>query len=231
MSFSEILFLTFLISIIFQINLSELIYKQEINNLPKIIHFAITYILLVINIFLLQEDFKCKTKINVKYFFVGFINGILFIAIYIFFNNFIFIKKINFLLIFQCFLLSIFVSYIEELIFRFFLFENLKSLKYSKIIVSYLYTQLHFSNSNLLELISLFMLGLILSEAYQINFSLSVGIHAGIIFCLSYIDMNNIFVNYLKPQSTLLGLILLIITFIIIKILKKHFTQYLRNKL
>lgn len=215
----EFLFLSLIISFTFKVSIYKLIYSPEINNLPKIIHFSLIYIFLIINIFFLEkEKFKIKTKINFKYLIKGFLYSLVFLLIYFVLNNFNIKNNLDYYILIQCFVLSIFIGYIEEIIFRFFLYENLKFIgSFSKIIVSYIYSQLHFSNFDLLGVISLFIFGLILIEIYQINFYLTVGVHSGIVFILSYIDIIRPFENYVKPQNSFIGFFLLVFWYLLVK--------------
>jgi len=151
LSIFEFLFFSFLISSYFEVKIYDLIYSSEINNLPKVLQFAFFYIFLVINIIYLQKkEFKEKITFNFKYLIKGFLYSFIFLTIYFLLSNFNFAIKNNTLncyILLQCFFLSIFIAFIEELIFRFFLYENLKFIgNFSKILVSYIYAQLHFQN-------------------------------------------------------------------------------------
>lgn len=239
---SQFVFIAITFIWILKINSDDLINDKVPQNI-KNIYFAFMYICLLFNLKLLSDqpyirilNLKYKIKNILKGLLIGFATiGLYYIALtYLGYFNFVY-NSFNFYLFIEITIISFFIAFLEEMIFRDFIFRELLK-KYSAnnsiIISAYIYAQLHFLRFNLhfyeiiIPLISLLIVGIILGKIYlSQNIFNSIGIHWGWIIYISYINQTQIFkVNHnilltggLYPPSGLFSCLTLLFVFLLMK--------------
>lgn len=197
----------------FDLKITDIL-NDEISQNVKNIYFILIYISILANLYFFSKESYIRiyqSINNFKYLFYGLFISLGFISSYYIFLYILGFYNFNLIinpdLIFKIAILSFLTAFIEEMIFRDYLFSKLserytvsKSIIYS----SYLYAQLHFLRFNLslieiiIPLLSLFFFGVTLSKIY-INKGIfySIGLHWGFIIFISYINQSNVF----KPIS------------------------------
>ena len=237
----QVLFIALIIIFLFNLEFIDIL-KDNVSQNIKNIYFSLVYLSLIFNLNLLSEKpFQrlLKNPVKIKMLFQGFIVGFASIVFYylaLTYQSYFLFTAINvdYLLFGQILVLSFIIALTEELIFRDFLLRELLK-KYSEnkslIISSYIYAQLHFLRFNLeiwqfiIPLISLFFIGLILSDGYlKKNIFYSIGIHWAWILIISYLNQTNILkinnISYLTggyyPPSGLFACIILFITVVVL---------------
>jgi membrane protease YdiL (CAAX protease family) len=242
----------------FSLKISDLTAQKNIPETAKLIYFISLYIFLLINLFLLDsKNFTNVFKISKKkiiFLFSGFlISSASLIVLYSLENTFNLINintfHIDSFLLIKCFILSLFVAIIEELVFRNFIFRKLftsYSLKTSLIASSYIYGQLHFLKFDLkpeqilIPLTGLFFIGMILAYSfYKFDIWLSIGLHMGWVILISYTNQSGSFIpdkthllltGGLYPIGGILGNLIVIILFFIFLIFSVKLSSYYKVK-
>ena len=184
--------------------------NDKISQNIKNIYFAFMYICLLVNLKLFSDKpYKRILNLENKLLNIskGLLIGLLSISTYYmvltYLGYFEFISdNLNSSLIFEILIISFFIAFLEEMIFRDFILRQLLkkySINYSLTISAYIYAQLHFLRFNLnfyqiiIPLISLLMVGIILGKTYlSKNIFNSIGIHWGWIIGISYINQTQI---------------------------------------
>lgn len=237
----EVIILALIIIYSFNLKLDD-IFNDKINQNIKNIYFSIIYICLLFNIYFFSKSSYIRLineKSKIKNLFTGLVISFIFINFYyliLYLSGFYNLDfKYDNTLFLQISIISLFTAFIEEMIFRDYLFNKINessSISKSILFGSYIYAQLHFLRFNLsfiqiiIPLLSLFFFGIILSKLY-LNKGLfyCIGIHWGFIIFISYINQTHIY----KPLNQLLitgglypptGLLACLILFIIANKLK-----------
>jgi membrane protease YdiL (CAAX protease family) len=240
-------FITLIVQIIiislilfFSFNLSiDNIINDKIEQNVKSIYFIFLYLLILINLYFFSSDTYLriyKSEEKIKHIILGFSIGTISIILYYYvltiFDFFsLDLSRFNLLLVFYSLILSFFISFIEELVFRDYIFNKFTKkygIEKSVIYSSYIYAQLHFLKFNLsfieilIPILSLFFFGVILSKFYiKKGIFFTIGIHWAYIFFISYINQtwiikpisNNFFTGALYPPNGLLACIILFLFF------------------
>lgn len=202
------------------------------------------------NLFIILSNSPKKVKNISELFFIGltFISSYYYIlTISGFFD--VNIKRIDFILIPQVLIISLFIAFIEELIFRYYIYNKLVARYnniYSILITSYLYSQSHFIKFNLsffeiiIPLINLFLFGIILSSLYRKKgIYASIGLHWSFILFISYINQTwfispvkstNFITGGLYAPNGFLTTIIFIFYLVFDKCLKNKLSENLINK-
>lgn len=237
---------------IFKINITDISNLNYLSNNIKIFYISGVYGSILLNIYIVQKFYKkgisdlgIKLENNyIKYFLYGIIistsllifQNILQLILKLSSFQIIYSKNITFIILFNI-LVSFLFGFIEELLFRGFILQNLFedfSKNVSIIVSSYIYAQLHFLRFDLslkeiiLPIIGLFLVGLVLSYAYLLTNSLwmSIGMHTGWIYLITItnqlqllkFDQTKIIITGgYNPVSGLLGIFLLALTLLVLK--------------
>lgn len=209
----EFLIIALILIFTFNLRLTDIL-NDVISQDVKNIYFILIYISLLLNLYFFSKESYIRLYQginNFKYLFYGLFISFSFITSYYIvlyllgFYSFNII--INISLILQIIILSFLTAFIEEMIFRDYLFSKFSeryTVSRSIVYTSYIYAQLHFLRFNLslieilIPLLSLFFFGVTLSKIYiDKGIFYSIGLHWGFIIFISYINQSNIF----KPIS------------------------------
>lgn len=237
----EFLFTFILIKIFSDISFKDFFLEENQSEKTKTFYIIFLYISIIANIYLVDSKnlkliFYEKNKL--VNFSKSWLYGFIILSFYFFINiilGFININsKLNYLFLFETsskfIFISFFVAFIEELLFRNFIFNNISndtSFYKADIISAYIYAQAHFFNFSLglkniiLPFIGIFILGRLLNKFYQKEgVFFSIGFHSSLVFMISVINITNFFQikeEYLflsggnSPLSGLLGVIFIFI--------------------
>ncbi len=202
---TQVVFIALTLIFIFQLNFDDLI-KDSISELVKSIYFTSVFICLIFNLHFFSEkvfsrilDVKNKMRNLLKGFTIGFLSISSYYIILIYYGYFNFIAQ-NFIFskLLEIIVISFFIGFIEELVFRDFLLREIlkkHSVKKSIIYSSLVYAILHFLRFDLklieiiIPIMNLFLIGIILSKSYiKNNIFNSIGIHWSWVLAISYIN-------------------------------------------
>lgn len=242
----KLLVIVFSIVVFYKIDFFDLINSKNIPQNITTIYLILFYISIISSLYLSDKngfkEFLKEPNKSIKFitaWLLGFITISCFFGFELLSNliNISNLATFDVFYLLKIFSLSFLVGFIEELLFRNFIFNNLKkdlNVKTSYAISAYIYAQLHFLNLSLalkeiiLPLIGLFILGLIFNALYEKKgLSFSIGFHTSFIFVMSFITQKNLFnINtedlYLSggynPLSGILGIVFLSIIFVLINI-------------
>lgn len=240
----EFLFTFILIKIFFDISLADFFLEVNPSEKIKTFYIIFLYISIIANIYLVDsKNFKLifYEKNKLANFFKSWFYGFIILSFYFFINlilgfisinsnlDYIFLFETSYKFIF----ISFFVGFIEELLFRNFIFNNISkdtSLFKADIISAYIYSQVHFLNFSLglkniiLPFIGIFILGRLLNKFYQKKgIFFSIGFHSSLVFIISVTNITNFFqikeeyLLFSGGNSPLSGFLGILFVFILLK--------------
>lgn len=207
----EIILIALILLFFFNLSINDLI-DNHIPSQAQSVYFICLYIMVLVNLYVFSKPSYIrlnKADFKFKYLSTGFTTGLLSIFLYYFVMAqlgyyFITALSIDYLMLIKVLFLSFFVAFIEEMVFRDFMYNQLNqkySVYKSAIISSYIYAQLHFLRFDLklieviIPIISLFFVGILLSEKYYSkNIFFSIGLHWSWVLFISYINQKSILV-------------------------------------
>lgn len=218
--FFQILSIAIILINIFDLSLSQIL-NNQVPQLAQNIYLSILYPIICLDIYYFSPQTFDLLRLNDKFriilgnlskgFFLAFFSLLLLYAIELIFSLISFKTLIlDFSLITECLILAFLIAFIEELLFRAFIYRKLResyTYRSSAIISSYIYAQLHFLRFDLsftetiIPLLSLFLIGYILVQALEkYNLYFCIGMHSAWIFLISYINRAEIFLPDSKWQ-------------------------------
>jgi membrane protease YdiL (CAAX protease family) len=210
----EFLFTFVLIKIFSDISLADFFLEENQSEKTKTFYIIFLYISIIANIYLVDSknlNLILSEKNKVANFFKSWLYGFIILSFYFFINTILGFISINsnldYLFLFETsskfIFISFFVGFIEELLFRNFIFKNIsKDTSFFKadLISAYIYTQAHFLNFSLglkniiLPFIGIFILGRLLNKFYQKKgLFFSIGFHSSLVFIISVVNITTFF--------------------------------------
>lgn len=246
----KLLTIVFFIVFFYNVSLTDLINSKNIHLNITTLYLVLFYFSILSSLYFSdKKTFSSvfQQKNNSINFILSWILGFIIISLFFIFElivNFISLNSLEVIsvtYVIKTFILSFLVGFIEELLFRNFIFNNLKKdlkLKTSYVLSAYIYAQLHFLNFSLrikeiiIPLLGLFILGLLFNTLYEKKgLFFSIGFHASFIFVMSVITQKNLFKidsDYLllsggyNPLAGVFGIVFLSMIFITTQVFNQN---------